>query len=137
MSRATGAHVMGAHDRGKTMRILLGSLLATLGLISGLLVSTPKPAAAQGSPCFVAQRGLSFQQWYQICAQQVAQTCAAVPMQASACIQAVSQGEYQTYVQSQYASMACQQYQAGMRQCINGYVATCNGSMFITSAQQC
>ena len=60
-----------------------------------------------------------------------------VPVQGPACIQMVAQSEYQTYVQSQYNAMACQQYQAGSRQCINGYVATCNGSMFITSAQQC
>ncbi len=119
------------------MKILFATSLAALGLIAGLLVSAPKPAVAQGSPCFVAQRGLSFEQWYQICAAQVAQTCTVVPMQGPACIQAVAQSEYQTYVQSQYVSMACQPYQAGQRQCINGWVATCNGSMFITSAQQC
>jgi len=119
------------------MRILLAMSLAALGLIPGLLLSAAKPAAAQGSPCLVAQRGLSFEQWYQICAQQVARTCTMVPVQGPACIQMVAQSEYQTYVQSQYNAMACQQYQAGSRQCINGYVATCNGSMFITSAQQC
>lgn len=119
------------------MRILLATALAASGLIASFLVSTPKPAEAQGAPCFVTQRGLSFQQWYQICAQQVAQTCTMVPVQGPACIQMVAQSEYQTYVQSQYTSVACQQYQAGQQQCMGGYVATCNGSMFITSAQHC
>jgi hypothetical protein len=111
-------------------------LFAAVASIIALTISLAAPAAAQ-APCFVTERGLSFQQWYQICAPQVAQTCRVVPMQGPACIQSVAQAEYQTYVQSQYVSMACQPYQAGVRQCINGYVATCNGSMFMTSAQQC
>ena len=111
------------------------NLLAAMASIIGLTISFVAPAAQ--APCLVTERGLSFQQWYQICAPQVAQTCTMVPMQGPACIQAVAQAEYQTYVQSQYVSMACQPYQAGMRQCINGWVATCNGTEFMTSAQRC
>jgi hypothetical protein len=78
---------------------------------------------------------LSFQQWYQICAQQVAQTCSVLPMQPAACIQSVAAAEYQTYLNSQNASMACAA--PGQAACINGYVATCNGTLFITSARRC
>jgi hypothetical protein len=112
------------------------NVLAAVALIIGLTITSAAPAAAQ-APCLVTERGLSFQQWLQICGPQVAQTCSMLPMQGPACMQSVAQAEYQTYVRSQYVSMACQPYQAGQRQCINGYVATCNGSMFITSAQQC
>jgi hypothetical protein len=99
-----------------------------------LILSLTASASAQEA-CLVGQRGLSFQQWYQICAQQVAQTCSVLPMQLAACIQSVAAAEYQTYVNSQSASMACQV--PGQVACINGYVATCNGTLFITSARRC
>jgi hypothetical protein len=112
------------------------NVLAGVASIVVLTVLLAAPAAAQGI-CFVAEPGLTLQQWYQICQAQVAQTCSVLPMQGPACIQSVAQAEYRSYQQQQNLSMACQPYQAGLRQCINGYVATCNGSMFMTSAQQC
>ncbi len=104
--------------------------------ILGLIVWSTAPASAQ-TPCFVTENGLSFQQWYQICGMQVAQICSALPaqFQGSACIQSVAQRQYQTYVLSQQASVACAV--PGQRTCINGYVATCNGTQFMTSAQHC
>jgi hypothetical protein len=105
-------------------------LLATLGLIACFTAT----ASAQG-PCLVTQPGLSFEQWYQICAAQVAQMCQMVPMPGAACVQSSAQAEYQTYVQSQFVSMA--RSVPGHSACINGYVATCNGTLFMTSAQHC
>jgi hypothetical protein len=122
---------MGAPDWGET--VMKNLLLASVS-ITGLILSLAAPAAAQ-TPCLVAQRGLNFQQWYQICAAQVAQTCRMLPMQPAACLETVAQSEYQTYVQSQSASMACSV--PDLRQCINGWLATCNGQLFITNAQRC
>jgi hypothetical protein len=113
---------------------MMRNLLAALALIAGINALLTAPAAAQ-APCLVATRGLSFQQWYRLCARQVAQTCTMVPMSGPACIQEVAQAEYQTYLQSQSVSMACSV--PGMRQCINGWLATCNGTLFITSARRC
>jgi hypothetical protein len=112
--------------RESFMKIALATVALTLWFAT--------TASAQEA-CLVGQRGLSFQQWYQICAQQVAQTCSVLPMQPAACAQSVAAAEYQTYRSSQNVSMACQV--PGQAACINGYVATCNGTLFITSARRC
>ena len=109
--------------------------LAGLGWLAGLMLSFAAPAAAQVGPCLVSQRGLDFNQWYQICGGQVAQLCSFLPMQPQTCAPSVAQAEYQTYSQSQYVSMACSV--PGEMRCINGWRATCNGSLFMTSANRC
>jgi hypothetical protein len=114
----------------------------------GFLVWLTLPASAQGQ-CFPGPgpdgRPLSFQQWYGVCRAQVGQVCetmsgimggAAQPGQC----QAIMNSYYQQYVSSVISvggQPQCSQFNAGQMACINGWLATCNGTLWQRSANTC
>ena len=107
------------------MRILL--------TIIALTVLTTVPASA----CIVAIPDLTFEQWFPFCAAEIEQTCSGpVSQLVPNCRETMAKGMYATYVQSQYHP-PCGQQNAGASMCINGYVATCNGTIWVTSGQIC
>ena len=107
-------------------------LIATIASLAWFAI------AASAQECLITTPNLSYQQWYQYCASQINQMCSAPPLQDTPnCAAMIGQAEYQTYVASQHVMPPCGPQMAGQQTCINGYVATCNGTQWMTSAQHC
>jgi hypothetical protein len=114
--------------------------LATIGFVVWLTLRasaqgacTPGPGP-DGNP-------LSYEQWYSICGAQITQMCNTMRnISPYADCNAIANSQYQTYVISVRANGGqppCSQYNNGAQACINGWVATCDGTMWRRSSNQC